>query len=187
MDVHDLRPKPICRADVTPELLVNLLEYHPEVGTLFWRRRDRSFFKSDSSHISWNKRKAGTLALRTKSTGYWSGRVLGFNFLAHRVAWAIYYGCWPKDQIDHINGRRWDNRIENLRDADVFINARNKRLGSRNQSGTFGVYPVEEGKSWDAFIGKKRLGRFATKEEAVFARRSAEKLLGYHPNHGRGG
>lgn len=44
----------------------------------------------------------------------------------HRVAWFLYYGKWPEKCIDHINGDRSDNRIENLRDVSHSENSLNK-------------------------------------------------------------
>ena len=63
---------------------------------------------------------------------------------------------------------------------------KNKSLYTTNTSGYSGVEP--DGKNWKARIGvngtKVLLGVFITFEEAVAARKAAEKLLEYHKNHG---
>lgn len=48
------------------------------------------------------------------------------QYMAHRVAWALYHGRWPKHTIDHINRDGTDNRIQNLRDVPQAVNNRNK-------------------------------------------------------------
>lgn len=38
------------------------------------------------------------------------------NVLAHRAMWLIIYGVIPQGmEVQHINNKRWDNRIDNLR------------------------------------------------------------------------
>ena len=39
------------------------------------------------------------------------------RYCEHRLAWLYVYGKWPEDMVDHINGIKDDNRIENLREA----------------------------------------------------------------------
>lgn len=45
----------------------------------------------------------------------------------HRFVWFLKHGWCPKI-IDHINGVRWDCRIENLRPATSSLNSRNRRV-----------------------------------------------------------
>jgi hypothetical protein len=99
----------------------------------------------------------------------------------------MVYGDEPQD-IDHINGNRRDNRIANLRAVDRRENMRNARLRSNNTSGIVGVTFSRDRKKWVAQIndGKVRsLGRFDKFEDAVEARKAAERRAGFHPNHGR--
>ena len=44
----------------------------------------------------------------------------------HRLVWAVYYGRWPVGQLDHINGDRLDNHIENLREVSHSENQLNQ-------------------------------------------------------------
>jgi hypothetical protein len=89
----------------------------------------------------------------------------------------MYYGEWPRGNVDHINGIPHDNRISNLRLATQTQNMQNTKLRSDNTSGVKGVYWVKRRRKWSAFIsygGKVRnLGSYATKEEAISVRRAA--------------
>ncbi len=109
--------------------------------------------------------------------------------MSHRAAWAIYYGEYPKNHIDHINGVRTDNKIINLRDVTRSENQRNMKTHKHNTSGHTGVGFHKKTEKWRANIWKNNkqihLGLFDDFEGAVAARKSAEKKYNYHPNHGR--
>ncbi len=106
----------------------------------------------------------------------------------HRIAWVLYYGKWPDNEIDHIDGNGLNNAIENLRDVTRSENHKNMRLKKNNPSGFNGIRQ-RESKKWIAEIvvnGETiHLGTYETREEAKNIRQQANILYGFHPNHGR--
>lgn len=82
---------------------------------------------------------AGSNAGCKKPNGYVSIKIFGDPYQAHRVAWMHVNGRWPMNEIDHINGVRDDNRIENLREATTAENCQNRKTRSDNRSGFTGV------------------------------------------------
>jgi hypothetical protein len=179
----------------SPSVLRQLIDYDPETGALVWRVRGVSFFTDGKksaieSMRRWNTRYAGKPALNCKgNAGYFSGKIFNRSYFAHRVAWAIYLGAWPECQIDHINGNKLDNRIENLRSATNQENGKNRTIGITNTSGTIGVYWNVSKSKWSAQIHKngkqKHIGNFKNKDNAISARAKASAEYGYHANHGR--
>ena len=88
----------------------------------------------------WNKKYVGKPALTAKNkNGYHQGAIFGRQISAHTVVWAWVHGDWPEHEIDHINGKRHDNRIENLRDVTHAVNTRNASLPRKNKFGVSGV------------------------------------------------
>jgi len=130
---------------VTPETLQKVLQYDPETGRLTWKPRLAKWFTSTEYRTAqgcannWNSRHAGKTAFTCVGAhGYFEGRVFGEPVLAHRVAYAVMTGQWPRYQIDHINGDRTDNRWSNLRPCTRTENNRNGR--SYGSSGFIGVH-----------------------------------------------
>jgi hypothetical protein len=169
-------------------LLLEYLEYCPDTGRLLWRERARERFSTLRGYATWNSRYAGKEA-GTPFTGYISISIHKNRILAHRIAWAMYFGEWPEADIDHINGDRRDNRIKNLRSVSRGENRKNSAMHSRNTSGVSGVDWFKPAQLWRARIhddGKEiTLGYFKDMDSAVAARKAAEPKYGYHPNHGR--
>ena len=48
-----------------------------------------------------------------------------FRIYLHHAVWAICKDRWPEQQIDHVNGNKSDNRIENLREVSFSENQMN--------------------------------------------------------------
>lgn len=169
--------------------LNSILTYNSDSGKLYWKRRPVSAFKdaalpAEAYCKSWNKRCAEKPAMTTvMNRGYLCGNLDGKMQLAHRIIWTMAHGVTP-GFVDHINGVRTDNRLVNLRCVTQSQNARNRKLQDNNKSGYTGVHKDSRTGKWVASIG---LGYFESLESAVAARKAAEKVLGYHENHGRSG
>lgn len=151
----------------------------------------KEIFHYDGQHLRWRIRPShntqkGDIAGCIGGKGYRTVVVSYTKYLAHRLIWAWVYGSEP-NQIDHINGIRIDNRIDNLRSVTGHENAQNRRSRLDNRSGVTGV--SLNSNKWMARISYRnkniQLGSFYLFENAVTARRQAEIKYGYHENHGR--
>ena len=144
--------------------------YDPETGHL-WRKKQAGRGRTDIP--------AGTL-MRQK--GYRQVWISGKRYLAHRVAWLIHHGHWPELFIDHKNGVRDDNRIENLRLATREQNSQNYHRVKVGQSGVQGVHWCSRTQMWKAGIqvNKKtiHLGRYENIDQAKAAHMEAKRK--YH-------
>lgn len=179
----------MAKADsITPEALRQLLRYEPETGKLYWKERPVEMLPSERAGKSWNTRFAGKEAFTAIGNHrYRVGRVNYKELLAHRVVWAIHYGEWPEDQIDHVDNDRLNNRIGNLREATSFENMRNRGAQNNNSSGHKGVHWNSGAKAFCAqicFEGRRvYLGLFSTAEDAHAAYCEAAKK--YHGEFAR--
>ena len=185
--------------DLPIERIQELLLYDPESGKLFWKPRKPEDFNAcgtrgerdaaDWACDAWNGRFAGKEAFTANHDGYKAGAVGKKNYRAHRVAWAIYCGEWPKYSIDHINGVRDDNRIVNLRDAPPTVNGRNIGKKKNNTSGHNGIYWCKLTNKWCASIKVnykcRNLGRFENINDAIAARDLFIEANGFTADHGK--
>lgn len=137
----------------------DILSYDSKTGVFVWKKRtsQRTF--------------SGDIAGFIERFGYVVIKINRRKYRAHRLAWLLTYGSWPKEHIDHINGVRHDNRIENLREANDLQNAANsgnriKRLGQPRC-----VY--KHCRKWKAVIRHNKklhyIGVFSTPELASIA------------------
>lgn len=178
---------------IDPALLRKFLDADFATGKLTWKRRDTSLFPSPQSANTWNSKWAGKPAFTSKNKhGYFQGGVLKEKLSAHRVVWAMFYGQWPEHCIDHINGDRSDNRIENLRSVTVAENQRNMGRSKANKSGVSGVSWCSRAKKWratgqhtkDGLPVFVHLGMHSCIGRAIKERNSYKRQAGYTPMSG---
>lgn len=162
------------RADPSQELLCSLFSYSVKTGEF-------------TRLINSSTAKAGEIAGHITNDGYRIISVNGCIYGAHRLAWIFVNGAIPASlTIDHVNGKRADNRIENLRLATPLQNSVNRKIHKNNRSGFKGVYfDQTRGKAnpWKAriVVDKKQitLGLFPTAVEAHEAyKKAADKYFG---------
>lgn len=149
-------------------------------------------FSSEKSCKTFNSKFAGREALTAKTAqGYKHGSIWCKKYLAHRVIWIFLNGHIDDGfEIDHVNGLKHDNRIENLRLATRKQNSANRPNHQNTSSGVKGVSWDKRNKKWEAHIGvnykKKRLGRFDSLGEAEAAYlAAAEEYQGQFAHHKR--
>lgn len=161
-------------SDFTPELLKELFQY--DNGVLLWKTK-------------LNKRiRLQSIAGSKDGHGYVQIMINGKRYKAHRLIYIMFHGSVP-EVIDHINGVRDDNRIENIRPASLNDNAQNAKKPERNTTGFKNVYWYRRKGLWQVAItvdGKPlHIGYYDNINEANKAAIAARnKYHGEFANHG---
>lgn len=118
-----------------------------------------------------------------RADGYRSVKINGADYLVHRIIWLWHFGYLPENGLDHINRKRSDDRIENLREVSQVCNLRNTANSKANTSGVKGVSYNKKNGKWSAYIRVLRkhihLGEYFDFNEAVCHRLAAEQSLGW--------
>ena len=162
---------------LTLSIAQKLFKYNPTTGILYWRSNRSPTVR------------CGDIAGTDHCKGYRSVQVNHNNYLVHRLIWLIIKGVWPKNQIDHIDHDRGNNKIDNLREATQTENQRNGCIQKNNTSGFVGVYWSKANKKWRAGICLNNknmcLGYFIEKADAIAAREAANIKYNFLENHGQ--
>jgi hypothetical protein len=156
------------RLEVSQERVLELFRY--EDGKLF-RRSDNKL-----------------MGCYTQKHRYARIGIDGQNYKVHRIIFLYHKGYMPKI-IDHINGDCYDNRIENLREANTYQNRQNSRIYSTSKSGVKNVYWSKGIDKWCVCFSingkRKTFGYYADLEEAKkVATSMRDKYFKDFANHG---
>ena len=157
--------------DIYPQKLLSDLntriKYHPDTGDFIWI-------------VSTGKAKALSKAGSTYKNGYVYIQLNNKSYRAHRLAWLLTYGNFPTKDIDHKDGNKANNSIDNLREVTKEQNNQNKFSARKdNKLGVLGV-TFRYGKflSHIKKNGKRTfIGKFETIEEASNAYIEAKRNL----------
>lgn len=146
---------------ITQARLKELLNYDPETG-IFTR-------------LTYGK---GNFYIGSVAGGRTKNRYIAINldkkiYLAHRLAHLYMTGKLPKDQIDHINNIRDDNRWCNLREATRAENMTNRGPNKNSKTNVKGVSICKNG-----YLVMFCVGTYKTLEEAKDA--YAKMAILYH-------
>ncbi len=146
---------------IDQEYLKEVLNYCPDTGVFTW-------LKSLSK-----KTKIGSAAGTLMSTGYVQIKINGKLYKSYHLAWLYMTGELVKDQIDHVNRCRSDDRFDNLREATRSQNQGNRKKRIDGSSKYKGVGWCKKSNKWRARITlnskEKILGYFQSEEDAAFA------------------
>lgn len=152
---------------ITAQEARELLSYDPNSGKFTWK------VSKSSRAISGNI--AGC-----KTGRYETISINGTKYRSNRLAWLFYYGEWPKNVVDHIDGDPSNNKIANLRDVSQAENVRNKTKPYVGSLVPYIGVTISKGK-FRAMIGvgrkNKCLGRYNTAEEASEAYQKAKSEI----------
>lgn len=153
---------------VTQDYLKQYFEYKD--GNLYYKKRI-------------GKMLAGQKAGSTRTSGYVAIVINKKPYYAHRLIYMMFHGNMPKF-IDHINGTKADNRIENLREATKSQNAWNAKKWATNTSGYKNVTWSKRDKKWNVRLmvdkNYKSFGAYFDLEVAKFVAETMRHK--YHKN-----
>lgn len=150
-----------------------LFAYDPATGALTWKVKSPG-----------RGRGLGGIAGTKSVRGYWMLTVCGKKVPAHRLIWLMHFGPIPAGMsIDHIDGNKTNNRLDNLRVCTPSANQRNKAMQRNNKTGEVGIHPHRGG--FKVKAAGAHVGWFKTIEKATAARDAFWQANGFHANHGR--
>jgi hypothetical protein len=169
--------------DITNLSLQDLINAFGSRQTLW-----KTLFRYNNGQLFWKvclqpRQPVGAIAGHVSNLGYTQITVKTKHIFAHRIIWELINGDIATGlEIDHRDGNRLNNYIENLRLATRNDNNRNMGIRRNNTSGYKGVYYFKRDANFQAQISvndkKKHLGYFETAEEAALAYNKAALL--YH-------
>jgi|688.fasta_scaffold858151_2 hypothetical protein len=157
--------------ELTQSYLKEYLSYESGTGIFTWIK-------------SYRNQRLGKIVGMIDRDGYRTITFKRKHYRAHRLAWFYVYGKWPNIQIDHIDGIRDNNSIDNLREVSFAGNSQNQRKSHADSKyGLIGIDKLSHRKLFRARISingkRKTLGYFKTPEEAHIAYLEAKRK--HHP------
>lgn len=173
---------------LSAEYVRQCFSYNADTGDLIWRQRPLEHFKTKRGCGVFNAMFCGKAA-GSEQNGYIRSKIDGRLYANHRIIWLMVNGVLTKDEIDHINHDRADNRLCNLRNVSRSENQKNRSKRKDNTSGVTGVFLRKDSSKWQVLLGcsnkLNNFGCFDNFDDAVIAVENAKQTHGFHENHGK--
>lgn len=167
---------------LTQQRLHELVDYDYATGEFTWKAKT----SNHSARVNIGD-KIGWIGV----AGYRHTELDGGSYRCHRLVWLYVHGKFPEAHLDHLDGDRANNRIENLRECSSSGNAKNKTKQSNNTSGFTGVklqrLKRKSGKINERWVAKwcESVGTSNTKSFSVFKygyEQAKEMAISYRDN-----
>lgn len=151
----------------------------------------KEYFEYKEGHLFWKKQSSSNIRIGSKAgnvtpRGYIQVKIFNKRYYAHRLVYFMFNGYFP-EEVDHIDGNKGNNRIENLRAATKAQNQHNARKNINNTSGVKGVTWDKQNKKWKSQCGYNNknhyLGHFVDLKMAKQAVEQFRKQ--YHNEYAR--
>ena len=156
-----------------------LVSYNPETGDLTWLPRE--------GRPNWNAKHTLTPCGSINSKGYILITIFKdgnrYSLKTHKLAWLIFHGSLPKGVIDHFDGNKTNNKIENLRDVDRSTNNKNAIRTKPNKANITNVRRISSG-NYNVRVCGKSLGTYSDPLEAEKVAREYQLSNGFTERHG---
>jgi len=145
--------------------IISSVDYNEKTGQFFWKiKKERS--------------KIGDMADWLGNCGYRFITIKDQDYKAHRIAYLLMRGRWPKNDIHHKDDNRSNNKWDNIEHLDRASHLKTRYLRKDNSSKVQGVSWNKNERKWRAYItvNKKQihLGYYNNFNSAVKARYRAE-------------
>lgn len=163
------KPDPNSLVSIDEQIYKKIIEDFEDRGELGLWRKSKNIYKKIEN-------------IKSK-TGYMMCKVGAMRLSAHRIIWTLNKGILKQNEIiDHIDGDRGNNRIENLQIVSSIVNNRKQLKHANTMYRHIGVSKLQTKHmcKWNACInmigGNVYLGALPTEEEAVLIRDRAYVL-----------
>jgi hypothetical protein len=152
------------------------------------KKQAHELFDYKDGMLFWKVRPANNIKLGSKAGSRHHSNYIYITFnksniAEHRIIFLMHHGYFPQ-QVDHIDGNRKNNSIENLRAATPLTNAQNAKVRKDNTSGAKGVNWNKSNNQWRVRVqvNNKRIliGDFKDLELAELVAQEARNK--YHGN-----
>lgn len=158
-----------------------------------------------NSHIHRVVVSKGDVVGYKRKDGYWVVKLFGKGYKVHRIVYELHNEPLGNKIIDHIDGDKSNNSIENLRSTTDYFNAKNKSKYSNNSTGVSGIHINEKSIgnfyyvatwreadkkigaksfSWNKF-GKEEAFKLAVEFREAKLRELLDTSVGYTERHGK--